>query len=123
MKQIAGGSWVEDPIHAWFGLSYCSYFVMPRLALEAMPLDWQARFIALMDEAHEKHKLETPNYHVLRDDPEFTLVKKYDEDDETSRDYEFIAAFEDPWANYRRGSIGELCPDFVPAPSTGTGAP
>jgi hypothetical protein len=107
MHQEQNGTYVESPLHGWFGLSYSSYFVMPRLALEALPVDWQNRFIALMDEA-EAAGMETPAYHVLRDDPEHTLVEKYDSEDETSRDYIFTSLREDPWANYRRGCAEEL---------------
>ena len=111
MHKMPDGTWMEAPLHGWFGLSYSSYFVMPRLAMEAMPIDWQERFIALMDEGDALGMM-TPNYHVLRDDPTYTLVTKYDPDDDTSRDYEFTAIGTDEWANYRRGSVKELCPEF-----------
>lgn len=113
-KEDENGALCAPPLHGWFGLSYSAYFVMPRLALEAMPHDWQRRFIALMDEA-EAAQLMTPNYHVLREGVEYTIVKRYDEDDETSRDYEFTAYRTDPWANYRRGNVKELCPEFKEA--------
>jgi hypothetical protein len=116
------GQYIEAPFHAWFSLSYSSYFVIPRLALEAMPADWQENLIALMDEAYEKHHLETPSYHVLRDEPEYTLVDKYDSEDDSSRDYVFTAVREDPWANYRRGSVEELCPTFTFSAPTSVGA-
>jgi hypothetical protein len=101
MKKNAKGQYVEDPIHLWFSLSYSSYFVMPRAAMQAMPIEWQEKFIELMDEAEETG-METPSYHVLRADPEYTYVEKYDSEDEGSRDYEFTALRTDPWANYRR---------------------
>ena len=41
------------PIHDFFELSYASYFVMPRSALQAMSVDWQKRFLGLMDEMEE----------------------------------------------------------------------
>lgn len=106
------GTYVESPLHGWFGLSYSSYFVMPRLAMESLPVDWQNRFIALMDEA-EDTGMETPSYHVLRDDPEYTKVEKYDSEDDASRDYIFTAMREDPWANYRRGNAEELMMEAV----------
>jgi len=80
--------WVEDPIHCWFGLSYAAYLVIPRLALEAMPLDWQKRFVALMDEA-EAAGLETPSDYAVH-----------------RRDHgRFIT---DPWRDYRRGDFAEV---------------
>lgn len=105
------GRLIDPPVHEWFSLSYASYFVLPRLVMQEMPLDWQRRFVALMDEAAE---LNVPDlaYHVLPDNPELTHVARYDSEDETSRPYEFTALHEDPWANYRRGDAVELCPEF-----------
>lgn len=42
------------PIHGFFSLSYASWLVLPRLALQEMPPDWQARFVALMEEGYER---------------------------------------------------------------------
>lgn len=39
-----------DEVHAWFGLSYANYFVMPRVILDAMPCEWQRAWVALMEE-------------------------------------------------------------------------
>lgn len=51
------GAWVDDysdgPVWNWFGLSYSSYCVLPRRALCSMPLEWQQRFVKLMEEAVE----------------------------------------------------------------------
>lgn len=44
----------DGPIHDAFGLSYASYLVIPRTVLQSMPLDWQARFVALVNETHER---------------------------------------------------------------------
>ena len=107
MHKQPDGTWVESPLHSWFGLSYVSYFVAPRLALESLSIEWQNRFIALMEEAQEVLG-ETPDYHVLRDDPMYTHVEKYDSEDESSRDYIFTAVRTDPWADYRRGDAAEL---------------
>ena len=40
----------DSPVHGYFGLSYASYLVVPRSALQSMPIDWQDRFIACMQE-------------------------------------------------------------------------
>jgi hypothetical protein len=40
----------EDPFHYWFGLSYSSYLVLPRLMLESMPRRWQLKMIALINQ-------------------------------------------------------------------------
>jgi hypothetical protein len=34
-----------------FGLSYSSYLVLPRALLCGMPVEWQERMVALLDEA------------------------------------------------------------------------
>ena len=107
MKKDAKGRLVPDPIHEWFGLTYASYFVMPRVCLQSLPLEWQKRFVELMDEAYELCD-EIPDYHVLRDDPEYTHVKKYDSEDEMSRDFEFTAWRTDPFANYKRPEVKAL---------------
>lgn len=72
-----------------------------------MPVEWQQKMIALLDEAGSILE-STPDYHVLREDPAYTLVEPYDSEDESSRDYIFTALCEDPWADYRRGDIEEL---------------
>ena len=76
------GRLCEPPIHKWFGLSYSSYFTIPRSALQSMPLEWQEQFITLMNEA-EKLGIQTPdNYEVRRRDEDGKYMS-------------------DPWANYR----------------------
>lgn len=94
----------EPPIHRWFGLSFCAYFVMPRLAMQELPHDWQKRFIGLMDEAEAVLKT-TPSYVVLRDEPRFTVFERDDPEDETSTVRSYHVFDDDPWANYRRGSV------------------
>lgn len=37
-------------VHDYFGLTYCSYIVLPRTVLQSMPEDWQDKFISLMEE-------------------------------------------------------------------------
>lgn len=39
-----------DAVHGWFGLSYCSHVVLPRVLLQSMPDEWQERFVILMRE-------------------------------------------------------------------------
>lgn len=111
MHQQEDGTWVDSPIHGWFGLSRSAYFVMPRLALEAMSLDWQTRFLELMREA-EATGLETPDYHVLRCDSDYTTTQPNDSEDSYSWDREFYIQRQDEWANYRHGSVNKLCPSF-----------
>lgn len=76
-----------EPIHTAFGLTYSAYFTIPRLALQQMPRQWQARFVRLMREL-EEFIPETPTYEVRRRD----------------KAGRYIA---DPWANYRHGTVSE----------------
>ncbi|WP_327591426.1 hypothetical protein OHA25_61035 (plasmid) [Nonomuraea sp. NBC_00507] len=40
----------QRTVHAWFGLSYSNYAVLPRTLLQSMPDEWQHRFITCLDE-------------------------------------------------------------------------
>lgn len=40
----------DEPIHLWFGLSYAQYLTIPRSVLQSMPPEWQARFVACLEE-------------------------------------------------------------------------
>jgi hypothetical protein len=42
----------RDAIHRSFGLSYANYLVLPRTLLQSMPDQWQAQFVALVDDLH-----------------------------------------------------------------------
>lgn len=39
----------------WFGLSYASYLVVPRTLLCGMPVEWQERMVALLNELNETY--------------------------------------------------------------------
>ena len=43
----------NGPIHLWFELTYASYLVLPRLVLQSMPVDWQERFVACLEQVRE----------------------------------------------------------------------
>lgn len=76
----------EHPVHVWFGLTYSSYLVIPRLALQEMPVEWQRRLVDLLEEGHDVHGMSTPaDYQVTR---------------RTGGRYR-----RDPWADYRRGTV------------------
>lgn len=74
----------NGPVHLWFSLSYSSYYCVPRLALQGMPIWWQKIFVWLINMMPE-----TPEYVCQRRDGAGRFVK-------------------DPWANYRRGSIAQI---------------
>lgn len=45
---------LDGPIQEAFGLSYASYLVIPRTILQSMTIEWQERFVAIVDEVHER---------------------------------------------------------------------
>lgn len=40
----------NGPIWSWFGLSYCSYMVIPRAVLCSMPVEWQKKMVDLINQ-------------------------------------------------------------------------
>lgn len=77
----------QDAIFNWFGLSYANYHVVPRLVLQHMPPEWQAKWIELMDELEERYG------HLLRDEYRVRLK------DERG------GFRDDPLSNYRHGKL------------------
>jgi hypothetical protein len=57
---------VRDDIHAYFGLSYANYLVLNRTLLEAMPEEWQLRFVTMLEEYGEawQHEDTADGYNV-----------------------------------------------------------
>jgi hypothetical protein len=43
----------NGPVHTWFGLSYTNYQVLPRTLMQSMPLEWQQRMVACLEEMHD----------------------------------------------------------------------
>lgn len=75
----------DEPVHHWFGLTYSSYFTVQRSVLEAMPVDWQARFVALLEEMREAVDTDkVPGEFWVRAKEKGRFIK-------------------DPYADYRRG--------------------
>ena len=55
----------SEPIHCWFELTYANYLVLPRSLLQSMPEDWQARFVAMLEELNDAYShLDWPSYIV-----------------------------------------------------------
>lgn len=75
-------------IDEWFGLTYSNYLVIPRLMLESMPLEWQEKFVELLNEADDRLVIDHPDY------TNDYLVKL------RGKNGRFIA---DPYKNYRHG--------------------
>ncbi|MCU1123570.1 hypothetical protein ABK045_20395 [Stenotrophomonas pavanii] len=59
----------HGPVWSAFGLTRSAYLVVPRRTLQSMPMEWQQRFVALMDEAHALLPADAfPSYTVQRQD-------------------------------------------------------
>lgn len=76
----------DGPIHSWFGLTYASWLTLPRLSLQEMPLDWQARFVELLNEG-ERLGLQVPDGLVVQRQIGGKFVSNTH------------------WNNYRRGTV------------------
>lgn len=40
----------SGPVHGWFGLTYANFAVVHRARLQSMPVEWQQRYVDLMEE-------------------------------------------------------------------------
>ncbi len=47
ITEMEGDAW------SFFGLSYASWLVLPRIALQSMPLKWQVRFFKMVNEIED----------------------------------------------------------------------
>jgi hypothetical protein len=88
-KWVAGeGAAIIDnePVHAWFGLTYAQYFAVSRTVLQSMPVEWQRRFIRCMHEMSDWIDWCPPggNYYVKLRDSKGRFLQ-------------------DPYADYERG--------------------
>lgn len=54
---------LNGPIHGWFELSYANYLVVPRARLQSMPVEWQERMVACLEE------LDAAYVHLDREQP------------------------------------------------------
>lgn len=50
-------------LQLWFGLSYSAFCVMPRVFMEAMPVDWQEKMAQLLNEYDETIKTNVCGVH------------------------------------------------------------
>lgn len=93
-------------------LARTPYLVIPKMALQAMPLLWRMAFEALLKIADEAG-LETPDYYVFRGgNDEFTRARMVNEHTGFIR---LVKGRADPWAFYRhanRARVRSICPTF-----------
>lgn len=107
--QHSAESEISCPFDRFDRLARTSYFVLPKLAIQSMPMAWRLRLDELLTEA-EDAGLSKPEYHVFRGgDDEFTRARVVNEHTGFVR---LVRGREDPWADYRYGNILTLCPGF-----------
>jgi hypothetical protein len=56
----------SEAIHIFFGLSYSSYLVLPRTALQSAPDEWQRKFVDLLNELEEMFPQMSGTYWVRK---------------------------------------------------------
>lgn len=81
----------HEPVSTWFELTYSSYLVLHRSVMEAMPVEWQRKFVALLEEAREAAR-------DIKDLPTNFQVRA-----KINNKYAH-----DPYADYRRGPRPKL---------------
>ncbi len=96
-------------------LARTPYLVLPKLAIQVMPIGWRLRFDAMLAEM-EAAGIETPSYHVFRDDGEGEQYTRARVVNEQTGFVRIVAGEPDPWADYRhmqREKVAALCPKFA----------
>ena len=95
-------------------LARTPYLVLPKLALQVMPYEWRVRFDAMLGEM-EALGIETPDYHVFRDDGEGQPYTRARVVNEQTGFVRLVRGEDDPWADYRHmkhEKVAALCPRF-----------
>jgi hypothetical protein len=102
-------------------LARTPYLVLPKLAIQVMPMEWRIRFDAMLAEM-EDLGIATPSYHVFRDDGPGERYTRATVVNETTGFVRIVRGEHDPWADYRHDQlrkVAALCPNFTsPAAST-----
>ena len=77
----------SDAINEWGGLYRTQYLVLSRTLLEAMPDEWQERFVKIMEEVGEEFDFYNPDWTT----PDYNIQA-------VGADGRYI---KDPWGQYR----------------------
>ena len=62
-------------VHGFFSLSYANYLVLPRSILQDAPVEWQRKFVDLMDEFVAMVEFDCPDYTVTARGPGGKFVR------------------------------------------------
>lgn len=101
-------------------LARTPYLVLPKLAIQVMPMEWRDRFDAMLGEM-EALGIETPEYHVFRDDGPGERYTRATVVNEATGFVRIVRGDDDPWADYRHmqtEKVAALCPKFAAIAST-----
>jgi hypothetical protein len=96
-----------------YRLARTPYLVLPKLAIQSMPMGWRRRFEAMLQEMDDTG-MSTPSYQVFRDDGLGEPFTRATCVNESTGFVKIVRGQEDPWANYRHGKTEEICPDYKP---------
>lgn len=90
----------NNAIHAWFELSYSQFLTVPRLFLQSMPAEWQAKMVDLLNELDESFdwRPEQGTYWVS------LALPRDDGDDERPK----LVPVDHAICDYRHGSVEHL---------------
>ena len=106
---------IEDgrDIHAFFGLTYSNYLVLPRTLLQSMPEGWQKRFVLMVEELDaafdhieqaQAYKVEAATVHELGElSPEQLRALGITEHDDMDAAEIALIPCADPVPHYNRG--------------------
>jgi hypothetical protein len=94
-----------------YRLARTPYLVLPKLAIQSMPMEWRRRFEAMLQEMDDTG-METPGYQVFRDDGLGEPYTRATCVNESTGFVKIVRGSEDPWANYRHGKVEDICPDY-----------
>ncbi|NRS50991.1 hypothetical protein [Brevibacillus sp. HB2.2] len=88
----------ERDIHEWFELTYAQYLTIPRSILQSMPVEWQKKFVVLLEELDETQWLS-----LLPKDTCYKVELRQMKDSLNGRGWTWGRKVADPLADYQRG--------------------
>jgi hypothetical protein len=88
---------MKKDIHTWFGLTYAQYLTIPRSVLQSMPLEWQHKFVELLDELGDTYWTD-----ILPDGTDYRVELRKLEST-VAGGQKWGKKVDDPLADYKRG--------------------
>lgn len=63
------------PVHDYFGLTYSNFMVLHRSIMQAMPIEWQQKIVALLEEADFAVSADSKLSAMVEDNYKLTIRK------------------------------------------------